>query len=58
MLVRLLTQRPTVALYLVPGQAGVRGIVIADKLARDGFVQRFVGPECFLGFQCRTMEER
>ena len=39
----------TVGLYWVPGHAGVRGNEIADKLARDGFVQRFVGPEPFLG---------
>jgi len=29
--------------------AGVRGSEIADKLSRDGSVQRFVGPEPFLG---------
>ena len=34
---------------LVPGQAGVRGNEIADKLARDGSDQRFVGPKPFLG---------
>jgi len=39
----------TVGLYWVPGHAGVRGNEIADKLARDGSVQRFVGPEPFLG---------
>jgi ribonuclease HI len=38
-----------VGLYLVPGHAGVRGNEIADRLARDGFFQRFVGPEPFLG---------
>jgi len=31
------------------GHAGVRGNGIADKLANDGSVQRFVGPEPFLG---------
>ena len=33
----------------VPGHAGVRGNEIADKLARDGSVQKFVGPESSLG---------
>ena len=35
-------------LYWVPGHAGVRGIEIADKIARDGSVQNFVVPEPFL----------
>jgi hypothetical protein len=38
----------TVGLYWVPGHARVQGNEIADKLARDGSVQRFVGPEPFL----------
>jgi len=37
-----------VGLYWVPGHAGVRGNVIADKLARGGSVQRFTGPESCL----------
>jgi len=41
--------RHTVGLYWVPGHAGVRGNEIADKLARVGSVQKFVGPELFLG---------
>ena len=36
-------------LYWVPGYARVRGNDIANKLARDGSVQCFVGPEPFLG---------
>ena len=36
-------------LYWVPGLAGVRGNEIADKFARDGSVQKFVGPEPSLG---------
>ena len=35
----------TVEPYFVPGHAGVRGNEISDKLARDGSVQKFVGPE-------------
>ena len=38
-----------VDLYWVPAHAGVRGNKIADKLARDGSVQKFVGHELDLG---------
>ena len=39
--------------------AGIRGNEIADKPARDSSVQRFDGPELFLGgFLGRTYEER
>ena len=38
-----------VGLYWVPEHAGVQGNKIADKLARDGSVQKFVGPEPSLG---------
>jgi len=41
--------RHVVGLYWVPGHAGVRGDEIADKLARDGSVQKFVGSEPSLG---------
>jgi ribonuclease HI len=44
-----ISTRHAVGLYGVPGHAGVRGNEIADKLARDGSVQQFVGPEPFLG---------
>jgi len=38
-----------VGLFGVPWHAGVRGNEIADKLARGGSVQQFVGPEPVLG---------
>jgi hypothetical protein len=41
--------RHAVGLYWVPRRAGVRGNEIADGLARSGSVQRFAGPEPFLG---------
>jgi hypothetical protein len=37
------------ACVVVPGHAGVRGNKITDKFARGSSVQRFVGPEPFLG---------
>ena len=40
--------RRAVGLFWVPGHAGVRGNEIADRLARDGSAQRFVGPQPFL----------
>jgi hypothetical protein len=40
---------PVAVLYWVPGHTGVRENEIAYKPARDGSVQRFVGPEPFLG---------
>ena len=36
-------------LYWVPGHAGLRGNEIADELARDGSVLKFVGPQPALG---------
>jgi ribonuclease HI len=44
-----ISTRHTVGLYWVPGHARVGGNEIADKLAMGGFVQKFVGPEPFLG---------
>jgi len=38
-----------VRLYWVPGHAGVRGNEIADRLARSGSGQRFIGSEPCLG---------
>jgi len=37
------------ARFWVLGHAGVRGNEMADKLTRNSSVQRFVGPEPFLG---------
>ena len=41
--------RHAVGLYWVPGHAGLRWNEIADRLARSGSDQRFIGPETFLG---------
>jgi len=40
-----ISARHAVRLYWVPGHAGVRGNEIADRLARSGSGQRFIGPE-------------
>ena len=45
-------------LYWVPGHAGVRGNKIANKLARSGSVQRFVGPEPFLGVSRQNIRRK
>jgi hypothetical protein len=45
-------------LYWVPGRAGVRGNEIADRLARSGSAQRFVGPEPFLGVSRQTIRRK
>ena len=39
----------TAGLYWVPGHAGVQGNEIANKIAREGSVQRFVAPQPSLG---------
>jgi D-serine deaminase-like pyridoxal phosphate-dependent protein len=44
-----------VGLYWVPDHTGVRGNEIADRLARNGSAQRFVGPEPFLGVSRQTV---
>jgi len=44
-----ISTRHTVGLYLVLGHSGVRGNEIANKLARDVSVPKFVGPEPSLG---------
>jgi hypothetical protein len=45
----IISSRYSVELYWVPGPAGAQGNEMADKLARDGSVQKFVGREPSLG---------
>ena len=45
-------------LYWVPGHDGVRGNKIADKLARGGSVQHFVGPEPFFGVSRQNIRRK
>jgi hypothetical protein len=47
-----------VALFHSPGRAGVRGNEIADKLARGGSAQRFVGPEPVLGVSRQNIKRK
>jgi hypothetical protein len=47
-----------VGLYWVPGHAGVRGNKIANKLARSGSVQQFVGPGPFLGVSRQNIRRK
>jgi len=50
--------RHAVGLYWVPGHAGVSGNEIADKLARSGSAQRFIGPEPFLGVSRQNIRRK
>jgi len=45
-------------LFWVPGHAGVGGNEIADKLARNGSVLRFMGPEPALGVSGQDTRRR
>ena len=45
-------------LFWVPGHAGVRGNEIADRLARDGSAQWFVGPEPVLGVSRQNIRRK
>ena len=53
-----ISTRHAMRLYLVPAHVGARGDEIADKLARDGSVQRFVGPEPFLGVSKQNIRRK
>jgi len=53
-----ISTRHAVGLYWVPEHARVRGNEIADRLARSGSVQRFVGPEPFLGVSRQSVRRR
>jgi ribonuclease HI len=44
-----ISTRHAVRLYWVSGHAGMRGNESANKLARRGSIQRFFGPDPFLG---------
>jgi hypothetical protein len=53
-----ISTRHAVGLYWVPGHAGERGNEIANKLARSGSVQWFVGPEPFLGVSRQNIRRK
>jgi hypothetical protein len=53
-----ISNRHTAGLYWVPGHVGLRGNKIADKLARDGYVQQFVGLEHFLGVSRQNIRRK
>jgi len=45
-------------MYLVPGNAGIRGKEIADKLARDCSLPKFVGPELSLWVSTQNIKRK
>ena len=53
-----LSTRHAAGLYWVPGHLGVRGKEIAGKLAWDGSVQKFVGPEPALGVSRQNIRRK
>jgi ribonuclease HI len=53
-----ISTRHTVGLYWVPGHTRVRGNEMADKLARDGSVQRFDGPDPVLGVSRQNIRRK
>jgi ribonuclease HI len=48
----------SVGLYWVTGHAAAGGNEIADNLARDNSVQKFVGPEQSLGFSRQNIRRK
>jgi len=48
----------TAGLYWVPWHARVQGSKIADRLLGDGSVQRFVGPQSFLGVSRQNIRRK
>jgi hypothetical protein len=53
-----ISTRRVVGMYLVPGHAGVWGNEIADTLARDSSVQKFVGPELSLEVSTQNVKRK
>jgi ribonuclease HI len=45
-------------MYWVSGHAGVQGNEIANRLAKDGFVQKSVGPELSLGVSTKNIKKK
>ena len=50
--------RHAVGLYWVPGHAGVKGNEIADRLARRGSGQRFIGSEPLWGVSRQNIRRK
>jgi hypothetical protein len=53
-----ISDRHAMRLYWVPGHAGVRGNETADRIARRGSGQRFIGPEHFLGVSWQNIRQK
>jgi len=53
-----ISTRHAAGLYWVPGHAGVRGKVIAGKLATCGSIQKFVGPAPSLGVSRQNIKNK
>ena len=53
-----ISTRHAVELFWVTGHAGIRGNEIADGLARNGSVLRFLGPDPALGVSRRDLQKK
>jgi ribonuclease HI len=53
-----ISTRNIVGLNYVPGHAGVGGNEIADKLTKDGSVQKFLRPEPSLGVSRQNIQRK